>query len=52
VAGPQAEELVHRASRKDQAVSQAGTVLTKGAQNLSRESFDLVRHQLAKHLTR
>jgi phasin family protein len=49
VAGPQAEELARRASRNIEAVSQASTVLTKGAQELSREWFDLVRDRLAKH---
>ena len=52
VAGPQAEEMARRASRNIEAVSQASTVLTKGAQELSREWFDLMRDQLAKHLTR
>jgi phasin family protein len=50
VAGPQAEELARRASRNIEAVSQASTVLTKGAQELSREWFDLMRDQLAKQL--
>ena len=50
VAGPQAEELARRASRNIETVSQASTVLTKGAQELSREWFDLMRDQLAKQL--
>jgi phasin family protein len=50
VAGPQAEEMARRASRNIEAVSQASTVLTKGAQELSREWFDLIRDQFAKHL--
>jgi phasin family protein len=49
VAGPQAEELARRASRNIEAVSQASTVLTKGAQELSREWFDLMQDRLAKH---
>src|SRR3954454_20704849 len=48
VAGPQAEEMARRASRNIEAVSQASTVLTKGAQELSREWFDLIRDQLAQ----
>ena len=50
VAGPQAEEMALRASRNIEAVSQASTVLTKGAKELSREWFDLIRDQFAKHL--
>jgi phasin family protein len=50
VAGPQAEELARRTSQNIEAVSQASTVLTKGAQELSREWFDVMRERLAKNL--
>src|SRR3954452_10186881 len=43
VAGPQAEELARRASQNIEAVSQASTVLTNGAQEISREWFDVMR---------
>ena len=49
VAGPQAEELARRTSQNIEAVSQASTVLTKGAQELSREWFDVMRERLAKN---
>jgi hypothetical protein len=35
--GPQAEELAHRSSQNLQAISQASTVLAKGAQEVSHE---------------
>jgi len=49
VASPQAEELARRASHNVEAVSQASTVLAKGAQEISRELFDLMRERLAKN---
>jgi len=50
VAGPQAKELARRASQNIKAVSQASTVLTNGAQEISREWFDVMRERLTKNL--
>ena len=50
VAGPQAEELARKASQNIEAVSQASTVLTNGAQEISREWFDVMRERLAKNI--
>jgi phasin family protein len=50
VAGPQAEELARRTSQNIEAVSQASTVLTKGAQELSREWLDVMRERVAKNV--
>lgn len=41
-AGPHAEELARRSSQNIEAMSQASTVLTKGAQDISREWFGLI----------
>jgi phasin family protein len=49
-AGPQAEELARRSSQNIEAVSQAGTVLARGAQEISREWFGLAQDRLAKDL--
>jgi ABC-type branched-subunit amino acid transport system ATPase component len=49
-AGPQAEELARKSSQKIGAVSQASAVLAKGAQEISREWFELMREGLAKNL--
>src|SRR3954454_7060779 len=49
VAGPQAKELARRASQNIEAVSQASTVLTNGAQEISREWFDVMRARLAQN---
>jgi phasin family protein len=49
-AGPQAEELARKSSQNIEAVSQASSVLTKGAQEISREWFDAMRERLAKNL--
>jgi len=46
--GPQAEELARRSSENLQAVSQASTVLTKGAQEVSREWFNAAQERLTK----
>jgi phasin family protein len=43
LAGPQTEELARRSSENVQAVSQAGQILARGAQNVSREWFGLVQ---------
>jgi phasin family protein len=48
--GPQAEELARKSSQNIEAVSQASTVLTKGAQEISREWFDAMRERVAKNL--
>src|SRR3954447_11525546 len=50
VAGPQAEQWARRASQNIEAVSQASSVLAKGAQEISREWFDVMRERLAKNL--
>jgi phasin family protein len=50
VAGPQAEELARKASQNMEAVSQASTVLTNGAHEISREWFDVMRERLAKNI--
>ena len=44
--GPQAEELARRSSQNLQAVSQASTVLARGAQEVSREVIQLVQDRL------
>src|SRR5215203_2443449 len=48
--GPQAEELARRSSQNLQAVSQASTVLARGAQEVSQEVFGLVQDRLQKNL--
>src|SRR3954451_541987 len=48
--GPQAEELARRSSENLQAVSQASTVLARGAQEVSREVFGLVQDRLQKNI--
>src|SRR3954471_17483131 len=48
--GPQAEELTRRASQNLQAVSQASTVLARGAQEVSREVIQLVQDRLQKNI--
>src|SRR3954453_5040937 len=48
--GPQAEELAPKSSQNIEAVSQASTVLTKGAQEISREWFDAMRSELRRTL--
>lgn len=49
-AGPHAEELARRSSQNIEAMSQASTVLTKGAQDISREWFGLIQDRFAKNL--
>jgi len=49
-AGPQADEMARRSAQNLEAVSQASTVLTKGAQELSREWFDVMQDRLAKNI--
>ena len=48
--GPQAEELARRSSENVQAVSQASTVLARGAQEVSQEVFGLVQDRLQKNV--
>src|SRR5215210_793488 len=48
--GPQAEELARRSSQNLQAVSQASSVLMKGAQEVSQEVFGLVQDRLTKNM--
>src|SRR3954471_12477540 len=47
--GPQAEELARRSSQNLQAVTQASTVLARGAQEVSQEVFGLVQDRLQKN---
>ena len=48
--GPQAEEVARRSSENVQAVTQASTVLARGAQEVSHEVFGLVQDRLQKNL--
>src|SRR3954464_14815365 len=48
--GPQAEELTRRSSQNLQAVSQASTVLMKGAQEVSHEVLGLVQDRMTKNM--
>src|SRR3954463_7831584 len=48
--GPQAEELARRSSENLQAVSQASTVLARGAQEVSQEWFGLAQDRLQKNM--
>src|SRR5205085_8409328 len=48
--GPQSEELTRRSSQNLQAVSQASTVLARGAQEVSREVFGLVQDRMQKNV--
>src|SRR4051795_11304661 len=48
--GPQAEELARRSSQNLQAVSQASSVLMKGAQEVSREVLGLVQDRVQKNI--
>ena len=48
--GPQSEELTRRSSQNLQAVSQASTVLARGAQEVSREVIQLVQDRLEKNV--
>jgi len=49
-AGPQAEELAKRSSQNIEALSQASNILVKGAQEISREWFDVMQERMAKNL--
>src|SRR5215204_6117853 len=48
--GPQAEEVARRSSENLQAVSQASTVLARGAQEVSQEVFGLIQDRLQKNI--
>lgn len=48
--GPQAEELARRSSQNIQAVSQASSVLMKGAQELSHEWFGFAQERVQKNM--
>jgi len=48
--GPQSEELARRSSQNLQAVSQASTIIVKGAQDASREWFNSAQERLTKSL--
>jgi len=47
--GPQAEELARRSSENVQAVTQASTVLARGAQEVSQEVFGLIQERVRKN---
>lgn len=49
-AGPQAEELTRRSSENVKALTEAGTVLAKGAQDVSREWLGFAQDRQAKNL--
>jgi phasin family protein len=49
-AGPQADEMARRSAQNLEAVSQASAVLSKGAQEISREWFDVMQDRLAKNI--
>ena len=48
--GPRSEELARRSSQNLQAVSQASSVLMKGAQEVSHEVLGLVQDRLTKNI--
>jgi phasin family protein len=48
--GPQAEELTRRASQNLQALSQANSVLARGAQEVSREMIGFAQDRLRKNV--
>src|SRR3954462_1399501 len=48
--GPQSEELARRSSQNLQAVSQASSVLMKGAQEVSHEVLGLVQDRMTKNM--
>lgn len=48
--GPQAEEVARRSSQNLQAVSQASTVLARGAQEVSQEVFGLFQNRLQQNV--
>jgi len=48
--GPQTEELARRSSENVQAVTQASTVLARGAQEVSQEVFGLIQDRVQKNV--
>jgi phasin family protein len=48
--GPRAEELVRQSSRTIQAVTEASSVLARGAQEIAQEVFGLVHHCVQTNL--
>jgi phasin family protein len=48
--GPDMEEIARRSSQNIEAVSQAGTILTKGGQEISRQWFDAIQDRLVKNV--
>ena len=48
--GPQSEELTRRSSENVRALTEASTVIAKGAQELSREWLDLAQDRHAKNI--
>jgi phasin family protein len=48
--GPQSEELARRSSQNLQAVTQASTVLARGAQEVSQEVFGLIQDRVQKNI--
>lgn len=49
-AGPQADEPAKRSSQNIEALSQASNILVKGAQEISREWFDVMQERMSKNL--
>ena len=47
--GPQAEELARRSSQNIQALTEAGSVLARGAQEVSQEVFGFVQERVRKN---
>src|SRR5215204_3582929 len=48
--GPQSEELARRSAQNLQAVSQASSVLARGAQEVSQEVFGLIQDRVQKNI--
>ena len=48
--GPQSEELARRSSQNLQAVSQASSVLVRGAQEVPQEVFGLIQDRVQKNI--
>jgi phasin family protein len=47
---PRAEEMTRRSSQNIEAVSQAGMILAKGGQEISRQWFDVIQDRLVKNI--
>src|SRR3954470_9444538 len=48
--GPQSEELARRSSQNIQAVTEASTILVRGAQEVSQELFGLAQERITKNI--